>query len=286
MKVFLKLKAVLALMRVPDYLKNLFVFIPLLFSKQFLDPNSLFQSLVAFAGFCVAASAVYIFNDLVDLEKDKLHSVKCNRPLAAGVLHKREAVMILISLYGALVVGLLNNGLIFTVIFVYVTLNIFYSLLFKRIPVFDIFFISSGFVLRVYAGGLAIGTGVSSWMFIVTLSLALFLASIKRKQELIRSGANSREVLGVYTVALLTKYAELSATCTIVFYSLFIALVKPSMAVTVPFMLFGIYRYWYIVEALGGGESPTEILLSDRVLQGTLLIWTLVSAWTLLEGAV
>ena len=271
-------------MRVPDYLKNLFVFIPLLFSRQFLDLSFLCMSVVTFTGFCVAASSVYIFNDLVDLDKDRLHPVKSKRPLAAGLLHRREAIFLLLLLYAVLIAGGAFYGLpVFLVIIVYILLNFLYSLYFKRVPVFDIFFISSGFVLRVYAGGLAIGTGVSSWMFIVTLSLALFLASIKRRQELINSGSDTREVLGLYTVALLTKYAELSATCTIIFYSLFIALVKPVLAVTVPFMLFGIYKYWYNVEALKGGESPTEVLLSDRVLQGVLLMWVLISAFALMH---
>ena len=285
MPIFTKFSAVLALLRVPDYLKNLFVFIPLLFSRQFLDLSCLYQSVVAFFGFCAAASSVYIFNDLVDLNKDRLHSVKSKRPLAAGLLKRRDAIFLLLVLYVILITGGVFYGLpVLVVIIVYILMNFLYSLLFKRIPVFDIFFISSGFVLRVYVGGVAIGTGVSSWMFIVTLSLALFLASIKRRQELINSGSDAREVLGLYTVALLTKYAELSAMCTIIFYSLFIALVKPVLAITVPFMLFGIYRYWYNVEVLRGGESPTETLLSDRVLQGVLLMWVLISAIALMYG--
>jgi decaprenyl-phosphate phosphoribosyltransferase len=279
-----RFRALFVLIRVPDYIKNLFVFSPLLFSKQFLDINSLLQSTVAFAGFCVGASSVYIFNDLMDLKKDRMHHAKSKRPLAAGDLRVWEAASVLLLFYAMLVAGMVYSPSLFSIIISYVVVNILYSIYFKKMPVFDIFFIASGFVLRVYAGGVSIGTGVSSWMFIVTLSLALYLASIKRRQELLKSGSDTREVLGMYTVPLLTKYAELSAACTIVFYSLFIALVKPNLIITVPFMLFGIYRYWYNVEALGGGESPTEVLLTDRVLQGTLIIWTLISAWAIMYG--
>jgi 4-hydroxybenzoate polyprenyltransferase len=235
--------------------------------------------------FGVASSATYIINDLRDLESDKRHPIKSKtRPLATGEVEIRGAIVLLAMHYAVLGFFGFNMPNVFVIVVLYLVLNLVYTFLLKHQPVFDVFSIALGFVLRVYAGGIAIGSGVSQWMFIVTLCLALYLASIKRRQELIRSGDSARAVLGKYTVNVLTRYAELSATCTIVFYSLFIALVKPQLVVTIPLMLFGLYRYWFYIEAYDAGESPTDALLKDRVLQVTLLLWIGLTVWSLSNG--
>ena len=167
------------------------------------------------------------------------------------------------------------------VICIYLILNIAYSFWLKHQPVLDIFAIAFGFVLRVYAGAQALAVPVSSWMFVTTLCLALYLAAIKRRQELRQSGSEGREVLLRYSVALVDRYAEMAATGALVFYSMFVMSAQPALVVTVPVVLFGLFRYWYVVEKLDGGESPTDALLSDMPLLATVAIWVSACLWVL-----
>lgn len=146
----------------------------------------------------------------------------------------------------------------------------------------DIFTIALGFVFRVYAGAIAIDVPLSSWMFITTLSLALYLAAIKRRQELVKSGDSARNVLKQYSLALIDKYAEMSATCALLFYSLYILSDKPQLVFTIPFVIFGIYRYWFVVESKDEGESPTDALFSDNQLQLTICGWIIACAYTMI----
>jgi 4-hydroxybenzoate polyprenyltransferase len=183
----------------------------------------------------------------------------------------------MILLYVAVGLSLFFYTKIIGVVVSYLILNIAYTFYLKNKPVLDIFTIASGFVLRVYAGAISLDVPLSSLMFITTLSLALYLAAIKRKQELIKSGSSAREVLQYYTIELIDKYAEMSATCAILFYSLFIISDQPEMVYTIPFVLFGFYRYWFIVESKDIGESPTDALFADSLLQLTILGW--IGAW-------
>jgi 4-hydroxybenzoate polyprenyltransferase len=155
----------------------------------------------------------------------------------------------------------------------YVALNFAYSTVLKKFAVVDIFIIAIGFVLRVIAGSFAISVTLSNWMFITTLSLALFLAAIKRRQELKTVGNETREVLQRYTISILDKFAEISATSALLFYSLFIMTMRQEMVVTIPFVLFGFFRYWYIVEFNDDGESPTDALFTDWQLQIAIGLW-------------
>ena len=163
----------------------------------------------------------------------------------------------------------------------YLLLNVAYSYWLKHQPVLDIFTIAIGFVLRVYAGAMAIEVPVSSWMFVTTLSLALFLAAIKRRQELVQSGEGARKVLKMYSVSIVDKFAEISATGALLFYSFFVMSARPELVITVPFVLFGLFRYWYIVEFVGEGESPTDALLNDKQLLLTVLGWIAASLFAL-----
>ena len=158
-------------------------------------------------------------------------------------------------------------------IFAYLALNVAYTYWLKHQPVLDLFSIAGGFVLRAYAGALALGVPLSSWMAITTLCLALYLAAIKRRQELASNGAESREVLRMYSTALIDRYAEMSATGALIFYSLFVMSANAKLAATIPLVIFGLYRYWYVVERLGGGESPTDAVLSDIPLALSIVIW-------------
>jgi 4-hydroxybenzoate polyprenyltransferase len=154
----------------------------------------------------------------------------------------------------------------------------------KHQPVLDIFTIAIGFVLRVYAGAVALTVPVSNWMFVTTLCLALYLAAVKRRQELSQSGTEGRKVLEKYSVSLVDRYAEMSAMGALVFYSMFVMSAKPELVITVPLVLFGLFRYWYVVEVLDAGESPTDALIADWQLLLTVVLWMASCIWALWPG--
>ncbi len=285
----MRIKHILKLLRPHQWIKNSFVLAPLVFAGKFLWLEALKQALLAFLAFCVASSATYVLNDLKDIEKDRKHPVKCQkRPLASGAINPKTAKFILALLYLILAIFLYSpfSRKFMLPILIYLVLNIFYSYRLKYIPILDIFCIAIGFVLRIFAGGMAISVPISSWMLITTLCLALFLASAKRLQELRVQGNNTRKVLQSYTLKLLESYAQISAAGALVFYSLFVITSRPRLALSVPFVIFGLFRYWFIVEAQGQGESPTEALLKDIPLGITVILWILFCLWRLWpEGA-
>lgn len=274
------LVGLLQLMRPRQWVKNVFVLAPLVFAGEFLHPVSLVSAIVAMALFCVASSATYIVNDLHDVERDRKHPTKSKkRPLAAGTVTTVQAVVLLVLLYVVLIYGYVLLPAAVKVIAMYVLLNVAYTFVLKHQPVLDIFTIAIGFVLRVYAGAMALSVPVSSWMFITTLCLALFLAAVKRRQEIDQVGTEGRKVLEKYTVALVERYAEMSATGALLFYSLFVMNTHPKMVFTIPFVLFGLFRYWFVVESLKEGESPTDVLLSDGQLLLTVVLWVISCVW-------
>ncbi|CAB5701107.1 phosphoribose diphosphate:decaprenyl-phosphate phosphoribosyltransferase [Delftia tsuruhatensis] len=277
-----QLLGLLRLMRPKQWIKNSFVLAPLVFTGQFLELTAIMHAVLATAMFCVASSATYIINDIHDIERDRLHPTKSRtRPLAAGIVSVRAALMLLGVLYVALVCGLVVAPKIGAVIAAYLVLNLAYTFALKHQPVVDIFTIAIGFVLRVYAGAMALDVPVSSWMFITTLCLALYLAAVKRRQELSLSGSKGRKVLEKYSVALVDRYAEMSATGALLFYSMFVMSEKSELVITIPLVLFGLFRYWFVVEALDGGESPTDALLVDWQLLATVILWVVVCGWAL-----
>ena len=277
-----RMLGLLKLMRPKQWLKNGFVLAPLLFSQTFLDIGSISNALLAALLFCVASSATYIINDMHDIEYDRRHPKKSKtRPLAAGVVSVPAALILLTALYSVLVLGWFAAPKVVMVIVAYLMLNFAYTFVLKHQPVIDIFTIAIGFVLRVYAGAMALAVPVSSWMFITTLCLALYLAAVKRRQELCHSGTEGRKLLQKYSVSLVDRYAEISATGALLFYSMFVMSAAPDLVITVPLVLFGLFRYWFVVEALDGGESPTDTLLADRQLMLTALLWVAACGWAL-----
>lgn len=270
------------LMRPKQWVKNGFVMAPLLFSGAFLDGDAVGHALLAVLLFCVASSATYIINDMHDIEHDRRHPKKSKtRPLAAGIVSVPAALILLGVLYAVLILGFFVAPKVVMVIAAYLVLNLAYTFVLKDQPVVDIFTIAIGFVLRVYAGAMALDVSVSSWMFITTLCLALYLAAVKRRQELGQSRAESRTVLEKYSVSLVDRYAEMSATGAMLFYSMFVISTEPELVITVPLVLFGLFRYWFVVEALDGGESPTDALLDDWQLLLTVVLWVAACAWAL-----
>lgn len=269
-----KLLGVFKLIRPKQWVKNGFVFAPLIFSGELLNSAALVQASLAAFFFCIASSATYIVNDIHDIDLDRKHPKKSkSRPLASGAVSKIEALCILALLYLILFFGYSLMPKVILVIAAYAILNLAYTFVLKHEPVIDIFTIAIGFVLRVIAGAMALDLAASAWMCVTTLCLALYLAAVKRRQELAQSGVDGRKVLKKYSVALVDRYAEMSATGALLFYSMFVMSARPELVITIPLVLYGLFRYWYVVEALDGGESPTDALLADWQLMFVVVLW-------------
>ncbi|MCW8826956.1 MAG: decaprenyl-phosphate phosphoribosyltransferase [Gammaproteobacteria bacterium] len=281
------LSDLISLLRPKHWVKNGFVLAPLIFAGQFTSNTAVMEAIIAFILFSIGASAVYVVNDIRDIESDRRHPTKVNkRPLASGRLSVPQAIALLVLLYGLLGIGYFIQPEVVGVIIAYLLLNYAYSYYLKYQPVLDIFTIALGFVLRVYAGAVAIGAPMTSWTFITTLMLALFLGSIKRRQELMGSGDEGRAVLNQYTLSIVDRYAEMSAIGSLIFYSLFVMSTRPELVGTIPFVIFGLFRYWFIVESKGSGESPTETLLKDPQLLINIALWISFTVWKLWPVAV
>ena len=278
----MNIPAIIRLLRPKQWIKNVFVLAPLLFTGQFTDASLLIVSLQAFALFCVASSATYIVNDYRDIESDRKHPEKARkRPLASGEVSKQQALVILALLLLVLLASSFFHTQLMMVIGGYLLLTLAYSFGLKHQPVIDIFVIAIGFVLRVYAGAVALDVPVSSWMFVTTLCLALFLGTIKRRQELLTTEGDARKVLGFYSVSLVDRYAEISATGALLFYSLFVISTRPELDISIPLVLYGLFRYWFLVETQKEGESPTDVLFRDWHLQVTIVAWVGICFWVM-----
>ncbi len=276
----------LKLLRPKQWIKNLFVLSPLVFSGSLTNTASIVEALIATLFFCIASSTIYIINDYHDIEKDRLHPIKSKkRPLASGAVSKRTAIIAFVILASFLFIAGYNLTAALPIIALYFFINLLYTFYLKHQPVIDIFTIATGFVLRVYAGAMAINVEVSTWMFVTTLCLALFLASVKRKKELTGSGTVGRTVLNKYSVELVDKYAQMSSMGALVFYSLFVLSAKPELAVTIPFVIYGLFRYWFTVEQLDQGESPTDALYSDWQLGLTVVSWAACCAYIIISSS-
>lgn len=262
------------LMRPKQWVKNGFVAAPLIFSGEFLNLHAIERALLAIVLFCLAASATYILNDLHDIEDDRKHPKKSKtRPLASGLVSAPTAWILFTIITTLLIASWFVIPNIMWIITVYMGITVAYTFFLKQQPVIDLFAVAIGFVLRVYAGAVALAVPVSSWMFVTTLCLALYLAAIKRRQEYRQAGTGSRKVLEKYSVRLLDYYAEMSATGALLFYSMFVLSSKPQLVLTIPMVLFGLFRYAYIVDAKEDGESPTDALLTDWPLMFTIGLW-------------
>ena len=270
------------LMRPKQWIKNSFVIAPLIFTGAFVQLQSVLQVVTAMLLFCVASSATYIINDASDVESDRKHPKKSKkRPIASGQVSMSQALSLLAVLYVILIVGFFLQPNSVLVIAGYLILNLAYTFFLKHQPVIDIFVIAIGFVLRVLCGAMALAVPLSDWMFVTSLCLALYLAAVKRRQELHLTEGEARKVLEHYTVNLVDRYAEMAATGALLFYSLYVMQVGGTMVYTIPFVLYGLFRYWFIVECNEEGESPTDALFSDWQLMLTIIVWGAVCLWSL-----
>ncbi|MBI3152335.1 MAG: decaprenyl-phosphate phosphoribosyltransferase [Chloroflexi bacterium] len=277
------LTALIKTMRPRQWTKNVFIFAALVFDKQLFNADSFLRTLAGFALFCLISSSVYIFNDLADVEADRQHPEKKNRPIASGKLPVSAAWIAgiaLVTLTFALAY-FLAPGFEFVVVS-YFLINMAYSKWLKHIPILDVLIIAAGFVLRVHAGVTLIAVErFSPWLYVVMTLLSLFLGFGKRRAEiaLLAHGAGShRKVLDGYTLPLLDQYIMIVSATTIVAYSLytFSAPNVPenhSMMLTIPFVMYTIFRYMYLIQVEQAGGAPEDILLSDRPFQIAMILW-------------
>jgi len=224
-----------------QWVKNVIIFIPLIFAKKLFELDAFVLSSIAFVSFILASSIIYIFNDICDLEKDKKHPIKKNRPLANNSLNKKDAYLLIILLGLLLLVLLKFNISILGIIIIFFTLNIFYSLYFKNIIIIDLVIVSLSYVIRVLAGSIIINVALSTWLLICVFSTSLFLISFKRLAEIKISGFKSRPILKKYNNEILLKIIDVSAICSIIFYSLYTVFVNPSLIYTIPLIFVGFF---------------------------------------------
>ena len=272
---------ILKLLRLKQWIKNGVIFAPLIFSGNLLNSEWLEKVIISAILFCFVSSSVYIINDIFDAEKDRRHPKKCKRPIASGEINVFLAIIIfVIILSSALVYSYFFDKLIFALLIIYFITMLLYSSCLKKIPILDVMVIASGFVLRVLVGIVAIGfeNGFSPWMIMCTILISLFLALNKRKSEfdasLLSNAGESREVLKKYKSGMLDKMIGVVDSSTIMSYCLWtITGENPSMMLTIPFVIYGLFRYQYLSYMKGDLEAPEIILLTDKALLIDVFFW-------------
>jgi 4-hydroxybenzoate polyprenyltransferase len=278
-----KTSGLIELMRPKQWIKNFFVFAALIFSKKFIYLPYLIKTLHAFICFCLISSSVYILNDIVDEKKDKLHPKKKTRPIAAGVVEKKEAIIFLIILIPiTLIFSIYVDVYFFMILSFYLINNILYTFKLKHMVIIDVMSIAAGFIFRVVGGALAIGVIVSPWILVCTMLLSMFLALSKRRNELIildNNAGNHREILKEYSLPFIDNMLSTITASIVMAYSLytFFAYTEKYMMLTIPFVLYGIFRYQYIVYKENKGGSPDEIVITDIPLLINIILWVIIS---------
>ena len=274
------IKALLQLMRPKQWIKNFFVFAAIIFSGNFFNTNILCLNIATFILFCLTSSSIYILNDIVDIEKDRCHPDKKKRPLPSGRVNLKTAIVldILIVLCVSYFSYIMLNLKILSILFIYLFINIFYSFKLKNVVIIDVMIITFGFVLRVESGSLATGVQVSPWLFLCTILLALFLALNKRKSEIItlkdKSGAH-RKILEEYSIEMLDKMLIIVTPSILMAYCLytFSSVQSKTMIFTIPFVLYGIFRYEYLVDKKNIGGKPEDVFGRDIPFLINIVLW-------------
>ena len=287
--------------RISQWVKNVVMFAPIVFSGFLLVPGTFEKVAWACFLFCILSSSIYIFNDLIDIKADREHPFKKKRPIASGAIPLTAAIMIFaVSACGALFLGFETSTYLFAAMIGYFVLNILYSIWWKKIPILDVFSIAAGFVIRVYAGSFIINVHMDVWFLLTVVSASLFLAVGKRRSEMtLLAGEGelykSRKTLMHYTPALLDAYTSMFANTTWLTYALFSFLHPPFVAegrvlkvfsllpktliaekwlmVTVPFVIYGVMRYMQLIYEKNQGESPHKVLMTDKPLISVVAIW-------------
>ncbi|MBN2400451.1 MAG: decaprenyl-phosphate phosphoribosyltransferase [Candidatus Aminicenantes bacterium] len=283
------IKKLLISMRPKQWVKNVFIFAPMIFSLHMFQPAFIKRSLLAFFLFSLITGAIYIFNDILDREKDRLHPEKKERPIAAGQLSAGNAgIFAAVLLVGILVLSAVINREFFYISLFYAVLNIAYSLFLKSVVIIDIMVIALGFVLRVMVGAAVNQLALYPWILISTFLLAIFLALIKRRQELLKIQSIhpekvTRKTLLIYNINLLDQMISISTATTLISYIMYVLSPEvqqkfhtANLFYTVPFVIFGIFRYLFLAYAMGEGESPSEIIYTDLPFTLNIILWVSV----------
>ena len=278
------MKEYLKLLRPHQYIKNVFIFTPLFFALKITDVNLLLQTSISFIAFSLVASSVYVFNDWFDIEEDRNHPRKKNRPLASGTVPTKNAVLLSIFLFSlGFGISFFINSKIFYLILIYVILNILYTLKLKHISIIDIFIVSTGFVIRLFVGSQVANVPLSLWIIIMTFLLAIFISLAKRRDEVLiyaLSGNKTRTIVDGYNLKFLDASMMVMASVIIVAYIMYT--VSPDVIVkmhsdklyfTVVFVILGLMRYMQITFVENKSGSPTEIVLKDSFLRLSILGW-------------
>ncbi len=283
-----KIRDYIELMRVPQWVKNLFVLAPAFFSGNLDNPDIFITNIIAFGIFCLTSSAIYCFNDIIDINSDRLHPEKRNRPIASGVIHKSVAHIIAINFAILSIIWsyIAINQAFSKIISIYIIINVLYTLNLKRIAIIDVCVIGFCFILRLYAGSVASGVPLSRWIIIITFLLAIFIALGKRRDDLILSQLNGRQLrqsLSGYNLKALNISLCTLAIAIIVLY--FIYSINPTMPIyaenlylTGVFVTLGISRYLFLTIIKNKAGSPTKILFKDKMLQLCILGWMVTFA--------
>lgn len=279
----------LQLIRVHQWIKNIFVFVPILFSLHIFEEDYLLTTIFAFLVFCLASSAIYVINDLVDIDADRSHPLKKNRPLPSGAISKSSALvtasLLLVSVFW--LIFYFNYEFILIVIS-FLVLNVFYSFLLKNIVILDIFSIAAGFALRVLAGAFVIQVPISSWLLLTTMFISLFLGVMKRHSELSiiseESNTSSRKVLAQYSLNFADQIATVAAAGVIICYALYSVAPRTisvfgteGLIYTTPFVVFGIFRYMYLEYMSKKGENTTRIMATDIPMIVTVILYVIAT---------
>ncbi len=278
------MRAWIQLLRPLQWLKNLVVLAGLLFAQRLTDTGAVIQSLGAFGAFCLGSSSMYVLNDLLDRERDKLHPTKKDRPLAAGLISPFSASICFIVLAGAsLALAFSIREAFFSVLLAYLLLTAAYSFLLKKVVILDVIIIATGFVLRAVGGTVAIQVPISPWLLLCAFLLSLFLALGKRRHELVLLGEKSsdhRVILDDYTPALLDQMIAVVTSSTLVCYALYTisdrtrhALGSTDLMYSIPLVLFGILRYLYLIYGKAKGGSPESLMIKDIPLLLDIMLW-------------
>jgi 4-hydroxybenzoate polyprenyltransferase len=292
------IKDYLVLFRLPQWIKNLFVFVPLVFAQKLFDPDYLVVSLAGFFIFSFSSSIIYTINDLVDIEADRAHPKKKNRPIASGKISKKGAIIAAVFLTAVVIVSLSFYNLHFIIsVLSFIMMNIFYSFYLKHIVLLDVFSIAAGFMLRVIGGALIINVEISSWLILTTLFISLFLGVMKRHSELVRfknsDNSETRKVLAFYSTDFTTQLATISASAVIICYALYTVSERTvtvfgteNLIYTTPIVVFGIFRYMFLVYMNNQGENTTKVMLTDKAMISTVIIYALVTTFILYRASV
>jgi 4-hydroxybenzoate polyprenyltransferase len=273
-------------LRPQQWVKNFVLFAGLIFSQNLDKPELILKSVAGFALFCLLSSSVYIFNDIMDIESDRKHPLKSSRPIASGKISLSTATLLFI-VFALIALGLsfMLNPIFALAALGYFVLNLLYSVYLKNVVIIDVMCIAAGFVIRAVAGAVIIGVEISAWLVVCTILLALFLGFGKRRHELWlleNQATDHRKILSEYSPYFLDQMISVVTASTVIAYTFYTLssevetkLGTKHMDLTIPFVLYGVFRYLYLIHQKEGGGSPTRMLLTDKPILANVILWLL-----------